>query len=401
MALSSGQRLGPYEIRAPLGAGGMGEVYLAYDTRLQRDVALKVLTGSGADAAARLTREARLASKLTHPGICTIFEAGEIDGRAFIAMERVAGEPLSELVGRGRLSPDRVIRLGAQMAEALAHAHTHGVVHRDFKSANVIIGPDGRIKILDFGIAIRSGVEGQLRTRDATASVDGGDSIAGTLAYMAPEVLRGEIADARSDIWALGVVLFEMASGRRPFAGSSPYDLTSAILTKSAPDLPGAPAGLQSIVRRCLAKPPGERYQRASEVQAALEAIGSARESDVTAPRRRKTRRDVALAALFIAVVVVIVAVGWPWRRAAAPAAPAKIRAIAVLPLANLSGDASQDFFADGMTEEVINALAQVPATTIFPSGWRASAPRMSPLLPTVVVTVPPSPKPGSRLPSG
>ncbi|HEV3140754.1 MAG TPA: serine/threonine-protein kinase, partial [Vicinamibacterales bacterium] len=369
MALSFGARLGPYEILARLGAGGMGEVYLAFDTRLQREVALKVLAGSDADALLRLTREARLASKLTHPGICTVFESGEIDGQAFIAMERVAGPPLSELVGRERLSPDRVMRLGAQMAEALAHAHEHGVVHRDFKSGNVIICPDGRIKILDFGIAIRSGAEGRALTREATASVDRGDSLAGTLAYMAPEVLRGETADARSDIWALGVVLFEMTCGRRPFAGSSPYDLTSAILTKDAPDLPGAPAGLQSVVRRCLAKSPGERYQRASEVQAALEAIGSTRESEVVAPRRRAIRRDAALAALVMAVgiIVAIAFVGWPSRRnGGPPAAPARIRAIAVLPLANLSGDASQDFFADGMTEALITDLARLKGVDVI-----------------------------------
>ena len=204
-------------------------------------------------------------------------------------MERVAGEPLSALVGRERLSPDRVIHLGAQMAEALAHAHAHGVVHRDFKSANVIVCPDGRIKILDFGIAIRAGTAGyQPLTREVTASVDGGGSVAGTLAYMAPEVLRGETADARSDIWALGVVLYEMASGRRPFTGGTPFELTSAILTTTAPDPAGVPAGLQSIVRRCLAKAPGERYQQASEVRAALEAIGSAHEP--TRSRRRAAR---------------------------------------------------------------------------------------------------------------
>jgi TolB-like protein/Tfp pilus assembly protein PilF/predicted Ser/Thr protein kinase len=365
LVLAPGTRLGPYEILSALGAGGMGEVYLAFDTRLQREVALKVLTGSDTDALLRLTREARLASKLAHPGICTVFEAGEIDGQAFIAMERVTGEPLSALVARERLSPDRVMRLGAQMAEALARAHAHGVIHRDFKSANVIISPDGRIKILDFGIAIRSGAEGQPVTKEATASVDRDDSLAGTLAYMAPEVLRGGTADARSDIWALGIVLFEMTCGRRPFTGSTPYDLTSAILSKDPPDLNGAPAGLQSVVRRCLAKAPGERYQRASEIQAALEAIGSSREADVVAPRGRAFRRA-TIAAVAIATGALLVALavaGWPWRRAAAPAA---IRAIAVLPLANLSGDATQDFFADGMTEALITDLARLKGVDVI-----------------------------------
>jgi len=372
MALAPGVRLGPYEIRSVLGSGGMGDVYLAFDTRLQREVALKMLTGRVAGASDRLTREARFASKLTHPGICTVFETGEIDGHAFIAMERVAGEPLSDLVARGRLSPERTARLGAQMAEALAHAHAQGVVHRDFKSANVIVSPDGRIKVLDFGIAITAapgapGAADGSQTREATVSVDRDRSLAGTLAYMAPETLRGAVADARSDIWSLGVVLFEMAAGRRPFTGSSDYDLTSAILTSDVPDIPGAPPGLQSIVRRCLAKAPGERYQRASEVQAALDAIASARQADTGTTSRAGAWRIAAL--VFGAAVVALVA--WQSRRGPAfpapPAgAPGRIRAIAVLPLANLSGDASQDFFADGMTEALITDLARLKGVDVI-----------------------------------
>ncbi len=347
----------------------MGEVYLAFDTRLQRDVALKVLSDDDADALRRLTREARLASRLTHPFICTVFEAGETNGQAFIAMERVEGEPLSEHIGRGRLPHDRVMRLGAQMAEALAYAHTHGVVHRDFKSANVMVNPDGRIKILDFGIAIRTGAEGQPLTNEVTATFDRGHSLAGTLAYMAPEVLRGEAADARSDIWALGVVLFEMVSGDRPFAGTTPYDLTSAILTKGTPDLAGVPAALQSIIHRCLAKAPGERYQHASEVQAALDAIGSSTRL-MSVANEPPVRKRVARAVLAVAIVGVVIAgvIGWRWRKPA-PAvagAPAVIRAIAVLPLANLSGDANQDFFADGMTEALITDLARLKGVNVI-----------------------------------
>jgi eukaryotic-like serine/threonine-protein kinase len=220
--LTAGSAFGPYLVRERLGAGGMGEVYLAFDNRLQRDVALKVLTDGGADAASRLIREARLASTLGHPNICTVFEAGEIDGQPFIAMERVAGEPLSDIVRRERLAADRVMRLGAQMAEGLAHAHAHGVVHRDFKSSNVMVAADGRVKILDFGIAIRRAMHERAVTEVATQSVERTDGMSGTLPYMSPEVLRGGDADARSDIWALGVVVFEMASGRRPFVGGTP-----------------------------------------------------------------------------------------------------------------------------------------------------------------------------------
>src|SRR4051794_10374731 len=183
----------------------MGEAYLAFDSRLRRDVALKVLTAGGGDAATRLIREARLASALGHPNICTVFEAGEIDGQAFIAMERVRGRPLSDLIRSERLLADRVIRLGVQMADALAHAHALEVVHRDFKSANVMVGADGRLKILDFGIAIRKARDGHEPTATATETVEGADPLAGTLPYMAPEVLRGVVADARADVWALGV----------------------------------------------------------------------------------------------------------------------------------------------------------------------------------------------------
>jgi serine/threonine-protein kinase len=365
--LQEGASFGPYHVRHRLGAGGMGEVYLAFDTRLQRDVALKVLTAGGADSASRLIHEARLASTLGHPNICTVFEAGEIDGQAFIAMERVTGQALSALVRRERLSADRVIRLGVQMADGLAHAHAHGVVHRDFKSGNVIVGADGRVKILDFGIAIRVAADVHEPTAAATQSVEARDALAGTLPYMPPEVLRGGTADARSDIWALGVVLFEMAAGHRPFAGGNQYELTSAIVMTPAPDLPAdAPGGLQSIVRKCLAKEPGERYQRASEVKAALDAIGSMTGVDASALRRPPTSRIVTVGALVI-VAVVAAALGWRWRTSGGGSSSApRIHAIAVLPLANLSGDATQDYFADGMTEALITDLARVKGLDVI-----------------------------------
>jgi eukaryotic-like serine/threonine-protein kinase len=371
--IQAGATFGPYLVRHRLGAGGMGEVYLAFDSRLQRDVALKVLTAGGADAETRLIREARLASALGHPNICTVFEAGEIDGQAFIAMERVAGQPLSDLIRSERLSSGRVIRLGVQMADGLAHAHAQGVVHRDFKSGNVIVGQDGRLKILDFGIAIRQSRDSYEPTAVATESVEGADPLAGTLPYMAPEVLRGGAADARGDVWALGVVLFEMAAGRRPFAGDTQYELTSAILTTPAPDLRGdVPAGLQSIVRKCLTKEPGERYQRASEVKAALEAIGSMsgvpNAPSAATTRSRRWAIGPAVAVVAAIVVAVIGAAVWSRGRPAGGASSGgpRIHAIAVLPLANLSGDATQDFFADGMTEALITDLARVKGLDVI-----------------------------------
>jgi TolB-like protein/Tfp pilus assembly protein PilF len=359
--LQEGLSFGPYRVRHRLGAGAMGEVYLAFDARLQRDVALKVLSAKGDDhdaASQRLIGEARLASTLSHPNICTVFEAGEIDGRPFIAMERVDGDPLSAIIQRKTLSTERVLRIGALIADGLAHAHAHGVVHRDLKSSNVLVAPNGSVKILDFGLATRvveSGEPTEVATRPARETM-----MCGTVPYMAPEVLRGAAADPRSDLWALGVMLFEMVARRRPFGGRTSYELTSAILTESVPDLPlGTAPGLAAIVRRCLEKEPGERYQTALEVKAALDAVGSiGHHAAGSAARRRLAYAVAALAVLPVALATALV-----WQRRATSmkqTGRAAIHTIAVLPLANLSGDAGQDFFADGMTEALITDLARV-----------------------------------------
>ncbi len=259
-----GRRLAHYEILEKLGAGGMGVVYRARDTKLERVMAVKVV-GEGGEAAAkeRLLREARAASALNHPNICTIYEVGEAEGQSYIGMEYVEGKPLS-----GPLPGDDVIRYGIQMADALAHAHERGVVHRDLKSANVMVTPAGRIKVLDFGLAKK------LTASEASLTQTG--AVAGTLAYMAPEVLQGGPADGRSDVWALGVVLYEIVSGKLPFGGRTAFEATSAILRERPAALgERVGAGLRAVIQRCLAKEPGERYQRAGEIRAALEAIQS------------------------------------------------------------------------------------------------------------------------------
>lgn len=216
-----GKTLGRYRIVERIGAGGMGEVYRAHDEQLGRDVAIKVLPASSFSdpaARARLVREARTASKLNHPHICTIHEVGESEGQAYIAMELVEGHTLSARLATGPLPPDQVLRYGLQLADALAHAHDRGVAHRDFKSANVVITPEGRAKVLDFGLAKRlSGEESVEATTQVSLTAPG--MLAGTVAYMAPEQLRGQRADTRSDVWALGVVLYEMVAGSQPFQG--------------------------------------------------------------------------------------------------------------------------------------------------------------------------------------
>ncbi len=319
MSLGVGTRLGPYEVQALLGAGGMGEVYRARDTRLRRDVALKVLQDGGlADAARkRLLREARAAAALNHPNICTVHEVDDAAG--FIAMELVAGQPLHELIRRGAFEASRVCRLGAQLADALDHAHRQGVVHRDFKSANVIVTAEDRPVIVDFGIARLKAGSGE-GTTELLSSDHLPGQLAGTLPYMAPEVLQGADADARSDIWALGVVLHEMITGKLPFARPTASELCAAILRDPPAPLPReAPPALAAIVHRALAKNPPERYRTAGEVRAALELAGAVAEVpeasvlSVEAPANQTRRwRAIALglgAALVGAALLAVIAV--------------------------------------------------------------------------------------------
>jgi tRNA A-37 threonylcarbamoyl transferase component Bud32 len=288
-----GQTLGHYRILEPLGAGGMGVVYRARDQKLERDVALKVLPAgalAGQTARQRFHQEALALSRLNHPHICTIYEVGEADDQTYIAMELVEGRPLHALARDDGLPVETAIRYGTQIAGALVHAHERGILHRDLKSANVIMTPDGRAKVLDFGLAKQAGEKQGEATR--TQGLTEAGTVLGTLHYMAPEVLRGEPADARSDLWALGVMLYEMVSGRLPFAGQTGFETSSAILRESPASLPErVPAGLRAIIQRCLAKEAGERYQRASEVRAALEAVQSGVAAGAAAPPARVSRR--------------------------------------------------------------------------------------------------------------
>ncbi len=275
-----GQVLGHCRVVAKIGEGGMGVVYRAYDEVLHRDVALKVVkkdTRLDASSSQRLLHEARASSALAHPNICTIYEVGENEGELYIVMELVEGKSLAEMCAPDGLPPESVLRYGVQIASALARAHDRGIVHRDLKTANIVITADGLVKVLDFGLAKQVGggiLEGPTRS---FATVENTSSVSGTLPYMAPEILRGEVADHRSDLWALGIVLYEAASGRLPFAGRTGFEISSAIMREIPSALgPPVPPGLWAIIQRCLTKEPLQRYQRAGEVQAALEAIQSA-----------------------------------------------------------------------------------------------------------------------------
>jgi TolB-like protein/Tfp pilus assembly protein PilF len=328
-------------------------------------------------ARARLIREARLASKLNHPHISTVYDVGEANGQTYTAMELVEGQSLAARVAEDPLPVEQVVRYGQQMADALARAHGRGVVHRDFKSANVVVTPDGQVKVLDFGLAKRLSDE---QLADATTvtrhSLTAPGVVAGTLAYMAPEQLTGEPADARSDIWALGVVLYELATGKRLFEGQTGFDLTAAILREPLPALPSSvPAPLAGVVDRCLAKEPGERYQQGSEVRAALGAVASGEMGAAWSTWRvmlRRRRRLLlsaaagALALLIIAAVLFGLNVGGLRSRLTGGAAvSARVVRLAVLPFANLSGSPNQEYLSDGLTTEMIALLGRLHPETL------------------------------------
>ena len=360
----TGRVLGRLEVGALIGVGGMGEVYVARDVELGRQVALKIASGTDDAAHARLRREAQHASQLNHPHICTIHEVGEMDGRAYIVMEYVEGTRLADLVPRGGLPVETVFRLGTQIADALAHAHGRGILHRDLKAANVVVTPEGRAKVLDFGLAERYSAENLKELSESQASVTAEGFLAGTLSCMAPELLRGTPADGRSDIWALGVLLYEMSTGERPFAGTTCFELSAAILHEAPPALPAqVPHSLQSIIRRCLVKNPADRYQQAEEVRSALEAACATE----TGPVRRKHTRAAA-AGLLIALTA---AAGLTWRMgrpAVNPAAGISSRlAIAVMPFARIGGEQDRDgaWMSNGVPSMLLTGLAQTRGLNI------------------------------------
>jgi serine/threonine protein kinase len=274
MSLTAGTRLGPYEIVSSLGAGGMGEVYRARDPRLHREVAIKVVQdgADGGGLSARFQREALAASALSNPHICAVYDVGETNGRPFLVMELVEGQTLHDFLYRGPADAATAIQIGVQIAEALEAAHAKGVIHRDIKPGNIMITGRRHVKVLDFGLAKRVGVSDSDRTTFQNLTQTG--LIMGTPHYMSPEVLQGHPADERSDLWALGVVLYQMLSGRRPFEGTSAVAVASAVLHENAPPLlDTVTPPLRALVLRCLSKRPEERFQGATALREALEGI--------------------------------------------------------------------------------------------------------------------------------
>jgi TolB-like protein/tRNA A-37 threonylcarbamoyl transferase component Bud32/Tfp pilus assembly protein PilF len=371
-----GETLGRYRIVATIGSGGMGVVYRAFDPTLEREVALKLLNSKALDSTSardRFLREARALSQLNHPHICTIYEIGDTEGRTFIAMEYVRGRPLSALIPADGLPTESMVRYGAQIADAIGHAHAHGVVHRDLKSANVVVTPESAVKVLDFGLAkqVESDPDRAIAAQEAsrrstlTAGITQPGVVMGTPGYMAPEVLVGQPADARADIWALGVILHEMATGTLPFTGPTPLEMASAILKESPTPLPARVSPtLRRIVQRCLAKDVGLRYQTAGEVRAALEAAGPGSAPEVRPVRPVVRRTAFAVVSVLAAVAITAVALNWSAWRSRPATAP--IRSVAVLPLENLSGDPEQEYFADGMTEQLTADLSSITTLRVI-----------------------------------
>ena len=324
MTLSAGTRLGPYEVLGPLGAGGMGEVYRARDTRLDRTVAVKVLPSHLAqdpDRLARFEREARAVSALSHPSICALFDVGAENGIHFLVLELIEGETLADRLQKGALPQEQALRIGVQVADALDKAHRAGIVHRDLKPGNVILTKTGA-KLLDFGLAriteaagIMGGALSSLPTRAKPLTEAG--SLLGTFQYMAPEQLEGKEADARTDIFALGSVLYEMLTGNRAFEGNSQASLIAAILKDEPKPLstfqPMTPPALDRVVRTCLAKDPDERWQSAHDVMAELKWIGEGgSQAGVSEPATARPKGKMLLA-WGLAATLGALAVGFAW----------------------------------------------------------------------------------------
>ena len=380
MPLTSGTRIGTYLITGPLGAGGMGEVYRARDTRLGREVAIKVLPAGVAqnpDRLARFEREARAVAGLNHPNIVTLHSVEDEEGVRFLTMELVEGQSLDRIVAQGGLPLKRVLELSIPLANALVAAHERGVVHRDLKPANVMVTHDDWVKVLDFGLAKTAA--GEAPSQDATIGATAGaplsdvGQVLGTVPYMAPEQIRGETVDARSDLFALGVILYELATGRRPFTGATPADVTSAILR----DVPvpvvslraDLPRDLNRIITRCLEKNPRDRFQTARDVMNELRYVQREIESGAIAaspaapsswassgPATPPPQSPVPLS---------------PSPLSPAPSsgsgygsgfggAPREIPSIAVLPFVNRSRGEEDEYFSDGLADELLNVLTKV-----------------------------------------
>ncbi|HJZ69735.1 MAG TPA: serine/threonine-protein kinase [Blastocatellia bacterium] len=373
-----GQQIGSYRIVSQLGAGGMGEVYLAEDTRLDRKVAIKFLPArliGNEQARKRFIREARAAAKLDHPNICAIHEVGQHEGTSFIVMQYVEGETLAGKTLSKPLELRESLKLAAQIADALDEAHSHGIIHRDIKPQNIVVTPRGQVKVLDFGLAKvikHSPRMGSAAETEAQLSAPG--LVIGTIPYMSPEQVRGEALDARSDIFSFGAVLYEMISGRSPFVSANQAETLSAILTKDPPPLArfatDVPEELQRIVGRCIEKDRERRYQTVRDVATDVDNLRRACEvhthegspasitssAEYLLSRINSDKWRMVITLTIVAIAVTGIAYYLQTRRTAAG-----IDSIAVLPFVNQNHDLDNEYLSDGVTESIINNLTELP----------------------------------------
>ncbi len=373
MRLTVGSQIGVYEILGIIGRGGMGEVYRARDTRLDRVVALKTLPADLAhdpDRRQRFEREARLTSSLNHPNIVVVYDIGEHEGVNFIAMEYVEGETLYSLLRRGPLSAQVAAELAAQIADGLARAHGAGFIHRDLKPSNIMVTPERRAKILDFGLgkilAAESAETDVLTALGAHGPATTPGILLGTAAYMAPEQAQGRVADLRSDQFALGLILYEMLTGKHPFRRASSVQTLTAIIQDDAPPIsalaPRTPEALVLIIDRCLAKDAGDRFESTTDLARALRDIcDHLRSGRMLAPVvavRKRSPRWVG-AAVVGALVAAGAVAGWPYLGTGPSLLPGD-KQVAVLPFTNVGGDATNQALADGLTEVLTTRLTQL-----------------------------------------
>jgi len=353
IVLTNGTVVGRYEILEKIGSGGMGDVYLAQDTELNRKVALKFLPAhlcEDEDCRTRFKREAQAAAQLNHPNIVTIYEVGDFQGRPFFAMELMEGQSLRDLIESQELSIGAIIDLGIRICEGLNKAHEAGVIHRDIKPSNVVMDADGRPKLLDFGLAAVKGAEKLTRI----------GSTLGTVAYMSPEQVKGQAVDQRSDLFSIGVLLYEMIAGRRPFRG----DTEAAIMRSIMDDTPeplarykaDVPDELQRIISKLLEKDPSLRYQGAAEVISDLKKLMVSKESRVVSAMPKRSFRWPVIAGIIVAAVAAVIALFSFWPKERVGTSDGK-KMLAVLPFENL-GASEDEYFADGITDEITSRLA-------------------------------------------
>jgi eukaryotic-like serine/threonine-protein kinase len=370
--LSPGTRLGPYTIEALIGAGGMGEVYRARDSRLGRDIAIKMLSPDVADDSERLRRfesEARAAAALNHPNIISVYDVGREHDTSYLVTELLEGRTLRAVIDAGAVPLPRALDYAVQIAQGLAAAHARNIVHRDLKPENVFVTTDGRVKVLDFGLAKAVEVADAAATLGTPAYATAPHVVLGTPSYMSPEQAQGRPVDSRTDIFSFGCLLYEMATGRRAFAGDSTIATLSLVLNHDPPPVravaEGVPHDLERIIELCLKKDPDRRLHSAADMKLQLEALKDESDSGIqpdagagslAAPGRAgRIPRAAVLAAL--AVAILASAGWWLWSR---PAAPSRVSSVAVLPLQGPAGNPTDDEFAEGMTDELTSSIARI-----------------------------------------